>query len=118
MKFFVYGKLKSDQPKAWMIPLAKSRSYTLYGYKLYLRPEGTAGMKVGKPTDHVVGEVREVKWAIWPLNKILLWFLDLNEGTSKGIYKRVKINGYGLWTYLYTKTTYRCKVITAWPQVA
>jgi hypothetical protein len=121
MKLFVYGKLKSNQSKAWMIPFSKNRPYTLYNFKMFLRPEGTAGMKRGQPDDFVTGEIREVRWAIWPLNKLLLWFLDLNEGTFRNIYKRILIrqrqqpfhNDY-LWAYLFERSTKRYYIIRKW----
>lgn len=36
MKFFVYGKLKSDQPKSWLIPFSKSKPCTLNGFRMYM----------------------------------------------------------------------------------
>lgn len=119
MKFFAYGMLKSNQPKSWMVPFSKSTSYTLYGYKMYMRKNNKAGMKIGKPGDYVVGEIREVSWAIWPLSWLLLWFLDMNEGTPWGVYKRIKVDRVlvgqkGMWTYLYEKSTKGCSVINSW----
>lgn len=122
MRFFVYGKLKSDQTKAWMIPFSKTKPYILYGFKMYMRPEGTAGMKRGHFNDFVIGEVRETKWTVWPLNKLLLWFLDLNEGTSIGFYKRILVTknssiiekSFHMWTYLFKRSTEGCKVIKEW----
>lgn len=124
MKLFVYGKLKTNQSKAWMIPFSKNRPYTLRNFEMFLRPEGTAGMKHGHSHDFVIGEIREVKWAVWPLNKLLLWLLDLNEGTFINIYKRILIrqnwqsphNDY-LWTYLFKPPTKGYNVIHKWNEL-
>ncbi len=105
MKFFVYGKLRSCSSKSWMIPFSKSESHVLTGFKMYTRPDKNAAMKLGATGDFVVGEIREAKWAnIWPLGKILLHFLDMNEGTFMNVYKRVNVEEYpqgNMWTYLY-----------------
>lgn len=99
MKLFVYGKLQSTKTKSWLLPFSKNKKHTLFGYRLYLLPKGTAGLVPGDKNDYVQGEIREVKWAIWPFSKLLLFILDLNEGTFCGIYKRVKIRD--MWLYLY-----------------
>jgi hypothetical protein len=45
--------------------------------------------------------MRDAKWAnFWPLGRLLLKLLDLNEGTSWGVYKRIKVNDF--WIYIYT----------------
>lgn len=120
MKFFVYGMLKSDQPKSWMIPFAKSRPHTLDGYVMYKRPEGTAAMKRGGKDDYVIGEVREVEWSDFPiigklLSKMLLSFLDLNEGTTKGVYERIELMAF--YTYLFKQSTDGYKAIHEWKGV-
>ncbi len=120
MKFFVYGMLKSDQPKSWMIPFAKSKPHTLEGYRMYERPDGKAAMKLGGEGDYVEGEVREVGWTGWfyfrfvskLLGKLLLYFLDLNEGVHAGVYSRRELKAF--YTYLYEKSTDECKVIHKW----
>lgn len=115
MKFFVYGKLKEGNSKGWMIPFAVSTPYAFLNYRMYLRPEGTAAMVVGeRKKDYVIGEIREVRWTIWPLNKLLLWFLDLNEGTRRGFYKRVRVQD--MWTYLFEKPVRGCKTIREWKE--
>jgi len=124
MRFFVYGMLKSNQPKAWMIPFSISKPYVLKNFKMYLRPNGTAGMIQGTVNDQVIGEIREVKWDKLPiigkpLSKLLLYLLDLNEGTDIGIYKRAKISRrsaepYNMWTYIFNGPTDTYKVIEKW----
>jgi gamma-glutamylcyclotransferase (GGCT)/AIG2-like uncharacterized protein YtfP len=99
MKLFVYGKLQSKKSKGWLLPFSKNKKYRLYGYSLYLLPKGTAGLVLGDKNDYVQGEIREIKWAIWPFSKLLLFLLDLNEGTFWGVYKRTKIKD--MWVYLY-----------------
>jgi hypothetical protein len=114
MKFFVYGKLKENGPKGWMIPFAISTPYVFLNYRMYLRPEGTAAMVESKgEKDYVVGEIREVRF-VWPFNKLLLWFLDLNEGVRRGFYKRVKIDD--MWTYLYERPVEGYKTIREWKE--
>lgn len=123
LRLFVYGKLKSDQSKSWMIPFSKSTPHTLRHFKMFMRPEGTAGMKRGSINNYVIGEIREVRWAIWPLDKLLLWFLDLNEGTSFNVYKRIKMYKYYklscdtlLWTYLFERSTKGYSIIKKWDE--
>lgn len=99
MKLFVYGKLQSTKTKSWLLPFSKTKKYRLHGYRLYLLPKGTAGLVVGNRNDYAHGEIREVKWATGLLGKLLLFILDLNEGTFFNIYKRVKIGD--MWVYLY-----------------
>jgi gamma-glutamylcyclotransferase (GGCT)/AIG2-like uncharacterized protein YtfP len=117
VKFFVYGMLKSDQPKSWMIPFARSRPHTLDGYRMYEREDGKAAMKLGGKGDYVEGEVREVEWVYTPiiggiLRKMLLYFLDCNEGVYLNIYKRRELMAF--YTYLYQGDTDGCKVIHKW----
>jgi len=117
MQFFVYGMLKSDQPKAWMIPFSRSEPLRLYDFKMYLRPDGKAAMKRGSNKDYVDGEVRDVLWCEgrytgWFMRRLLLWFLDLNEGVSKGIYERVNLKSFD--TYIYKKDTKGFKTIHHW----
>ena len=122
MKFFVYGKLKSDQPKSWLIPFSKSVPYTLNGFKMYMRSTGTAGMKKGNRKDYVIGEIRDAKWAnISILGKLLLFVLDSNEGTAVNVYRRVTIlknlttkKPSHIWTYLYSRSTRGLKIINQW----
>ena len=99
MKLFVYGKLQSTKMKGWMIPFSKTKKHTLYGYRLYLLPKGTAGLVVGDKNDYVKGEIRETKWTNKFLDKLLLFILDLNEGSFWHVYKRVKVKD--MWLYLY-----------------
>ena len=99
MKIFVYGKLLSTKTKSWLLPFSKTKKYRLYGHRLYLLPKGTAGLVVGDKNDYVTGEIREMKWAIGPFGKLLLFILDLNEGTFWNVYKRTKIKD--MWLYLY-----------------
>jgi gamma-glutamylcyclotransferase (GGCT)/AIG2-like uncharacterized protein YtfP len=99
MKLFVYGKLQSTKSKNWLLPFSKNKKHRLYGYRLYLLPKGTAGLVVGDKNDYVKGEIREVKWATGLLGKLLLFILDLNEGTFCNTYKRVKVKD--MWVYLY-----------------
>lgn len=99
MKLFVYGKLQSTKTKGWLLPFSKTRKHRLYGHRLYLLPKGTAGLVVGDKNDYVQGEIREVKWATGFFGKLLLFILDLNEGTFWNIYERVKIKD--MWVYLY-----------------
>ena len=95
-----------------MMPFAISTPYVLINHKMYLRSEGTAGIVATEDSnDFVIGEIRETRLR-WPFNKILLWLLDLNEGTRKGFYKRVKVDD--MWTYLYEKPIEGCKVIREW----
>ena len=112
LAFFVYGKLKSNQSKSWMIPFAKTKSHTFHGLKMYQRLNGCAGAKIGDLDDYIIGEFKEIKWSIFPFDKLLLWFLDLNEGTFKNIYKRVLIND--IWVYIYQESIKDCKLITEW----
>jgi gamma-glutamylcyclotransferase (GGCT)/AIG2-like uncharacterized protein YtfP len=81
MKLFVYGKLQSTKTKSWLLPFSKNKKHTLFGYRLYLFPKGTAGLVPGDKHDYVKGEIREVKWAAGLFGKLLLFILDLNEGT-------------------------------------
>ena len=99
MKLFVYGKLQSTKTKGWLLPFSKTRKHKLYGHRLYLLPKGTAGLVVGDKDDYAEGEIREIKWATGLLGKLLLFILDLNEGTFLNIYKRVKVKD--TWVYLY-----------------
>ena len=125
MKFFVYGKLKSDQPKAWLIPFSKSEPHTLNGFRMYMRSTGTAGMKKGNRSDYVVGEIRDAKWANRPiLGKLLLLILDLNEGTATNVYQRIAVlrnlttrKPSHVWTYLYNRSTSGLKVINQWGRI-
>ncbi len=86
---------------------------------MFMRPEGTAGMKYGSSNDFVIGEIRETKWTIWPLNKLLLLFLDLNEGTHVNVYKRIRIyqkHKPCLWTYIFKKDTNGYAMIKNWKE--
>ena len=99
MKLFVYGKLQSTKTKKWLLPFSKTKKHRLYGYRLYLLPKGTAGLVPGDKNDYVKGEIREIKWLNNFFGKLLLFVLDLNEGTFWNVYKRVKVKD--MWIYLY-----------------
>ena len=112
MKFFVYGKLKSTKSKDWLIPFSKNKQQTLYGYKMYLLPKGTAGLVVGNKYDYVKGEIRETRWTNKFLDKLLLFILDLNEGVFLDLYERVKVKD--MWIYLYKESTITGLIIHRW----
>ena len=120
MKFFVYGKLKSDQVKSHLIPFSRSYPYVLYGYRMFLRHTGTAGMrKCPNPKSYVIGEMRETSWTEWPiigrlLKMLLLFVLDMNEGTYWGVYERVNV-GHNAQTYVYKGDLRGCPTIVKWP---
>lgn len=119
MKFFVYGRLKSDEKKAWMIPFAKSEKCKWFGFRMYRRADGSACMMSAglNYNEHVCGEVREAKWADIPiLGWLLLKFLDMNEGTSYGVYKRVLMGD--CWMYLYTGNRIKdWTIINEWHEI-
>ena len=123
MKFFVYGKLKSDQPKSWLIPFSKSKPCTLNGFRMYMWSTRTAGMKKGNHNDYVIGEIRDAKWAnISILGKLLLLVLDLNEGTATNVYRRVMVPKNLAtkepWTYIYNRSTRGLKTINQWGKIS
>ena len=108
-RFFVYGRLKSDERKSWMIPFADSAPFRLRRFKVVKRPDGAAAMVQGNDGDFIDGEIRQVTWTEWPiigrlLRWVLLKVLDLNEGTYWGVYKRMKLHG-EIWLYLYNRPT-------------
>lgn len=109
MRFFVYGRLKSDESKAWMIPFAKSVKFRLNRFRVVRRPppNPAAALIQGGDGDFIDGEIRQVTWTEWPIiGRILGWgllkLLDLNEGTYWGVYKRMKVMN-GVWIYLYDR---------------
>jgi len=121
MKFFVYGRLKSDERKAWMIPFAKSVVYRLNNFKVLVRPDGAAAMLSGKLLDFIDGEIRIVDWAD---NRVLGWlllkFLDLNEGVPWGVYERIEVQGPNgpFWVYLHKREFSQegCKLVRKWKE--
>jgi hypothetical protein len=117
MKFFVYGRLKSDEKKSWMIPFSNSKPCRIPEFKMFRRKDGAACVMRGEKTDSVVGELREAKWADLPiLGWLLLKFLDLNEGTSWGVYKRIKVSDF--WIYIYTGNRIKnWTVIKEWHEI-
>ena len=117
MRFFVYGMLKSGQPKAWMIPGSSRRPFRLYDFKMYLRKDGKAAMKRGEPGDYVDGEIRNVTWCEgrytgWLFRWLLLKFLDWNEGVPWEVYERIELKGF--YTYIYKRDTKGYKKIQSW----
>lgn len=123
MKFFVYGRLKSDERKAHLIPFAKSEPYRLYGFKVLVRPDGAAALMRGKAKDYIDGELREVRYPHipiigWVLGKLLLRSLDLNEGVPWGVYERIQIKDF--WVYLQKRRFPKkdAKVVRKWTEGA
>lgn len=112
MKLFVYGKLQSTKSRGWLIPFSKNKQHTLRGYKMYLLPTGSAATIVGDKHSYVKGEIREVKRAVKFIDKLLLFILDLSEGTFWDVYERVKIND--MWVYLYKKSVITGLIIHRW----
>jgi hypothetical protein len=121
MRFFVYGRLKSDEKKSWMIPFAESIVYRLNGYKVLVRPDGAAALLSGTMTDFIDGEIRNARWAnIWPLGWLLLKFLDLNEGVPWGVYERIEVNCVNgpVWLYFHKREFPQkdCKIVRKWTE--
>lgn len=126
MKIFVYGKLMYGNSKAHLMPFVKNRKpFRLFGYKMYSRKNargkhyGTAGIKEAGPNDFVDGELVTIEAPGSQLLKtlrewLILFRLDINEGTFLNVYKRVKKDG--IYFYTYERSTKGCPVITNWKE--
>ena len=124
MKIFVYGKLMSGNSKAHLLPFVKNRKpFRLFGYKMYSRKNirgkhhGTAGIKKATANYFVDGELITIEAPGSQILRMLrewliLFRLDINEGTFLNVYKRVR--NYGFYFYTYEKSTKGCPVITNW----
>jgi len=74
-------------------------------------------MKGGGKNDYVKGEVREVTWTDGIfigrlLKRMLLYFLDLNEGVQWDVYERIELMAF--YTYLFKGNVDNYEVIHEW----
>jgi gamma-glutamylcyclotransferase (GGCT)/AIG2-like uncharacterized protein YtfP len=104
-KFIFYGKLKSNEILNFIIPKKNStkQNIKLKGFKMYSLKNSVGVIKTNKKDI--------IECELWTLNisklrlKLLLFILDLIEGTHIKKYKRIPIT-YSCekaWIYIYNK---------------